>query len=601
MCLLFALLFAPGFAGAQWVTQEVPLQAGWNAVYLEVEPDPAECVTVFKDLAAIENVCMWNQHDVSPQFFQDQDGSVTVQTSDFLNWTPRSDQQSVHSLQRLLGGRAYLIKASAPVDWSVKGRPVVPRMEWQPKLHNLAGFSVSHTPALQPRFSDFFANAQGIDGTQRAGDDRFAVVLTTSGDAPQCLSITGQLNSRKIEAGKSYFIEAQDVSSFHGPLNVSPPGSAGVVFGADRNFASAYIRNLGVAAATVTVRHRLSETAPAHAAPMVDRVPLMYFGQAPGSNTLMWTPFPAAAGSGTTGFSVDKLLEPGEEWELRLALDRTQMTAPDPATATWQSLLEITDDRGVEIRVGVAAEYGVPDQHHALWPAGLWVGVAHLTDVCHIRKDGTATEPLPMPRPFDLRLIVHVDTEGNWELLQRAILAWEQGAGPDDDAHARIYVDESRVPEGAQTIRISSIGLGFMPPVAFDSGGAFLSTGTCGWAVSYDDPVNPFVHPFHPDHDNLDARRDARLADWNTITNPDPGPNPVGISANAHESFSIGHQVTLAWTDGPQEGAASALWNPAETTRGTVTYVLTHVRKTPITMRGTFTLKRTSRVGVLTR
>ena len=109
------------------------------------------------------------------------------------------------------------------------------------------------------------------------------------------------------------------------------------------------------------------------------------------------------------------------------------------------------------------------------------------------------------------------------------------------------------------------------------------------------------MHPFHPDHDNLDARRDARLADWNTITNPDPGPNPVGISANAHESFSIGHQVTLAWTDGSEEGAASALWNPAETTRGTVTYVLTHVRKTPITMRGTFTLKRTSRVGVLTR
>jgi hypothetical protein len=64
--------------------------------------------------------------------------------------------------------------------------------------------------------------------------------------------------------------------------------------------------------------------------------------------------------------------------------------------------------------------------------------------------------------------------------------------------------------------------------------------------------------------------------------------------------MSIGNQLTLVWdTDGGQ-GSESAFWNPEEMTTGTVTLILEHIRKEPITLTGTFVLKRASQVGTIT-
>ena len=41
---------AGGDLHAQWRTQEVPLTAGWNAVFLRVQPEPKACADVFAGL-----------------------------------------------------------------------------------------------------------------------------------------------------------------------------------------------------------------------------------------------------------------------------------------------------------------------------------------------------------------------------------------------------------------------------------------------------------------------------------------------------------------------------------------------------------------------
>ena len=43
-------LLSASVATAQWATQSIVLEPGWNAVYLEVQPEPRECDAVFAEL-----------------------------------------------------------------------------------------------------------------------------------------------------------------------------------------------------------------------------------------------------------------------------------------------------------------------------------------------------------------------------------------------------------------------------------------------------------------------------------------------------------------------------------------------------------------------
>ena len=47
-CLAFlALCFGVCSSLGQWATQQITLNPGWNAVYLEVQPEPDDCDAVF--------------------------------------------------------------------------------------------------------------------------------------------------------------------------------------------------------------------------------------------------------------------------------------------------------------------------------------------------------------------------------------------------------------------------------------------------------------------------------------------------------------------------------------------------------------------------
>ena len=140
---------------------------------------------------------------------------------------------------------------------------------------------------------------------------------------------------------------------------------------------------------------------------------------------------------------------------------------------------------------------------------------------------GTDTELGNVARPFSLRLIVHVAADGSAQLLQRVF------SGVDDALEPVLTTLEGNLKEGSLELarRISAPHLPFTEsnlPWDFTGGtfdlGESLSTTVAVGAG--DQRSNPFLHAYHPDHDNRNATFDADLA---------PG----------LESFAISRALTL--------------------------------------------------------
>jgi hypothetical protein len=97
--------------------------------------------------------------------------------------------------------------------------------------------------------------------------------------------------------------------------------------------------------------------------------------------------------------------------------------------------------------------------------------------------------------------------------------------------------------------------------------------------TDYRDPLNPFVHRYHPDHDNLDERFERTL--------------PEGL-----ESFSINRQVELQFSSTDLDNLALAGWGDNQL-GGIYRETITGAHKTPLYVSGTFRLYQASRVSVL--
>ena len=79
---LFCLL--ANRAAAQWVQQQIVLKPGWNAVFLEVDPNPADCDALFTGLP-IESVWDWNRTSDTAQFVQNADSLLPGMSYGFFN------------------------------------------------------------------------------------------------------------------------------------------------------------------------------------------------------------------------------------------------------------------------------------------------------------------------------------------------------------------------------------------------------------------------------------------------------------------------------------------------------------------------------------
>jgi hypothetical protein len=90
--------------------------------------------------------------------------------------------------------------------------------------------------------------------------------------------------------------------------------------------------------------------------------------------------------------------------------------------------------------------------------------------------------------------------------------------------------------------------------------------------------TNPFVHTYHPDHDNLDARFEQQLG-------------PGRESYNIARAITLNFQASLPGLNEPSWGST--------TLGGSYTETITGLRSTPITVSGSFILHRVSDVSSL--
>jgi hypothetical protein len=335
-------LLGGGLARAQWLTQELPLRAGWNAVFLRVEPEASACDDLFAGLP-VAGVWRWNGSDRTLQFTESPN-RLLPPDDDWLVWLPPGHPQAgLSTLHALHANTACLVKVAngtAPFVWRVKGRPRLFRPEWRVRGLNFTGLPVPESGAT---FAGFFRACPAVALTRAAGG-AIQMVQSDGRGAPVWTPAR-----TRIEPGRAYWIYSLRSSDFSGPLRVETDFGNSLVFAAGKGERSVTIRNVTDHPLTVTVRLRPSEPQPPDAqyAALVGPAPLSVVEKdwSQGRPRTVYAPFAEPR---------RRTLAAGEEWTLKLALRQRELRADGPDTVRL-NLLEISDGENFRDVVGIIA------------------------------------------------------------------------------------------------------------------------------------------------------------------------------------------------------------------------------------------------------
>ncbi len=580
----------PWRTDAQWVTQSIELASGWNAVYLHVDASHATLDQLVgagaQQPTPISQVWRWTPNASSAQFVNSPQQPV-VGGSQWARWTRGDVAQS--SLSLLTPNFAYLVYSTNNFTWNLKGRPVLPRQEWSVTGLNLVGFPIA--PESTTSFEDFLISAPSLlDGD---------IFRYTGGDfGPTNPGRLFALRTERPRRGQAYWIRsAGGYPRFYGPFEVVTAGDGIVNFGTTLAAAGFRLRNLAPDVLTISLEWTASEAAPTGQPPVAGVPPLLLRGnrnltnltyevaELPLNSPKTWTLAPAG--------------QPGSEVQVVLGLDRSSIT--NPVGDVLAGVLRFTDSLGQNrVDVGVAASPASS--------AGLWVGAALVNGVSQylasyqrdaaskpvVQADGSyavagmVTNVTPVPKPFPLRLIVHNPATGPATLWQRIF------HGLNSSSNLVVANQESllSVAKLSEARRISANQLPWSEQNAgwtFDAPLRLNSTITVTVTNLFNEhESNPFLHTYHPDHDNLNARFSQEL--------------PQGS-----ESYTITRTITLKPTPPAMDfnarvGAGTSFEGEyLETMRihGLARGGETDVRT--FEMRGAFSLNRISEIPVVSR
>src|SRR3954470_23231891 len=90
LLVLCAVMLAGTFtARGQWTNQSFALRPGWNAVYLELQPEPQQCDFLFANVP-VESVWAWNRRFSTVQFVTNVN-DLAVGLPDWLSYVPTNN------------------------------------------------------------------------------------------------------------------------------------------------------------------------------------------------------------------------------------------------------------------------------------------------------------------------------------------------------------------------------------------------------------------------------------------------------------------------------------------------------------------------------
>jgi hypothetical protein len=571
-------------ANAQWQTQSFVVKPGWTAFYSHVDLSytNVDSLVGSDPNNPIAEIWMWVptagtiQYVTSPQ-------QPTTSVNQWSSWVRGGAPGA--TLASMIPNAAYLIHSLAKTNytWNLKGKTAAPNYTWTETGINFLDFPTSPNA---PSLNNFLSLAPALQAVAQ-------IYQYTGGNLnvknPSLVSATG---TNLVTRGTAFWIRSGSYyNTYFGPFQVGL-GSSGVAFGDSSSQTSFHLQNVTASPVTVQLTLLPSESPPAGQSPVVDLPPLLVRG------ALNPTNMTYSASNLTTTSKLTWTLPPqgqsGSDIVINLGVNRSAL-AGRPA-GLYAGILKFTDSYGfTEVDVPVSAQ---PSSY-----AGLWAGSASVSQVANYLKTyqrdinnnpvvGTNgayvvtnidTSLGPVSTVFPLRLIVHSDGT-NVNLLQRVFY------GANVKSNVVVATSESSLDPAqlATARRITSVQFPFTTTNRTWSLAGQLAPGrtlTTVVDLPYDDQAsNPFLHTYHPDHDNLDATFQNEL--------------PVGA-----ESYGITRQITLSMTSAGNDYASLTQFGQAFQGAYNETITMTGLspaRRT-FNVAGSFALARISPIAVLTR
>ncbi|MBI5849186.1 MAG: hypothetical protein HZB31_14775 [Nitrospirae bacterium] len=265
--------------------------------------------------------------------------------------------------------------------------------------------------------------------------------------------------------------------------------------------------------------------------------------------------------------------------------------------------------------------------HAAPSYTGLWVGSVSVDKVSEsqIPSNNAFTDPTPVSSPFNFRILLHVDSAGNTRLIKDVIQMWKSGS----PGHYALVTDDSLIPANFVCDNLADTEFCHrISTAAYDFDGLHLSMiGTFSLGglltgqliLTPENPTNPFLHRFNPEHDNLteefkplknvavfdaDGNEAKRVCSLTlprrscTVDADCPAGEICAVNTPILEVYRVTRDMTLTFSTDPNGSNASPAWG-SSLMGGIYQETLKGLHKNTIYVSGTFRLQRVTDIGEL--
>jgi hypothetical protein len=451
--LLFLLVIAmlcTGQALAQTTTQNLTLTAGWQAVWLEVEPvydsgptagQPKSPADVFTN-TAILSIATPKPLAGLAEFFADDPGSIGVFNQDeWLQWK-RTDPSGSNNLGMIQGNRPYLIQVAtgtAAFGVPVTGKARFFRPTWTPDRYNLVGFGIEGSVS----FDAFFGPS--------AGRHPVAKIFQLD-DAGSWQHVTGPT---LMVSNRAYWIYCSGQSDYMGPVSVDfdHAVTGRIAFGgaADAVEVGTGVDKLDLDLDEIVFTN-LRSTA------TVPQLDLITSSAGPGTLALHVVKPATNSLSYIRGNQVDSTPGAGASADLGETIGSQAtavLTLGALRTGTFgaggrTNLYRLKTGAGSLFWLPVhAADSDLPGAIDPVQPgtqptSGLWIAEIVVNSSTSIVEDGSPNRETAGSAP--IRLIVHQDAGGTVRLLSQVTFMQTRTADPSVPPVPVLVVDPARIP-----------------------------------------------------------------------------------------------------------------------------------------------------------
>jgi hypothetical protein len=544
LLLTIASWFIAVTAHAQWQSTTYTLNSGWNSIYLHGDASYTTPDVLFASKPEVLEVWRWNPNPNQVGFTS----TPLLPSNGTPEWSKWVRGGPAASLIGLTGQSAYLVKCSSAVSVAIPQRPMPPSNTWVRSGANLLGFPSKLNGGLYPTFSRYFttfpvAIASNVKIFKYVGGELGA------SNPLQVFSTT----SERLDRNQAYWFSSEVVGNFYAPVQITLSNTEGFAFGRRGSVITARVMNRTAAVMTLTIAPVASNSPPSGQE-------LITAGVALTRRTLddegAWVETPIAA-------AYNEVIEPNSSVELSFGIDRSAMSGA--ADALYASLLRFTDSANTfDILLPATA------RKDSL--AGLWIGEAMVSAV---ESKPLANAVRPAGSTFPLRYLIHVADDGTARVLSQVFMG-PMVAAPHVFGLCRT---EAGLKADAKSAARRIVATHMPLDLALQTSGSFGIGSVLGCTIDtpFNDRTNPFVHQYHPDHDNKSGST-ALVA--------------------GQESYNVSRQVSFTFTETPPGGGSATGWG-SSVIGGTYGEVVSGLHKQNVTLTGTFELRRASELGTL--